>query len=322
MIGSGQIQDTGGTLCVYRPLNLLFATAACFSLVALSVPAQSDVSSSKELLSASTRKAIVAAAKSAEAAGMSKQQVAEGKLLYGIRNEDASYLASVITEIETAAIGFTPQQSISGISSIEQLRGLIAYARALIALDGEDQEEFRKQIEKGFWLFPEQASLFGRVVAREQMKERMNYLRIDFASTLLDASGNEVSLSQLLGNGRGVLCFCWRASTIAESKALQSLLSAAPSLKKADVTLVGVNMDKPNGDIVARDFQKANKISIPWLAEPSGSPFSQMWEIGQTTRAVLISERGRILFNGVPNEPAMWKAITELSPGYEPPSRE
>ncbi|MBL9118109.1 MAG: redoxin domain-containing protein [Verrucomicrobiaceae bacterium] len=302
------------------PLHFALAVSLC--LTVSDVFAQSEMSVSKELLSASSRKAIVAAAKSAEASGMSKQQVAEGKLLYGIRNEDASYLASAITEIETAAIGFTPQQSLSGISSIEQFRGLIAYARALMALEDNDQDEFRKQIEKGFWLFPEQASLFGRVVAREQMKERMNYLRIDFASTLLDTSGNEVPLAQLLGNGRGILCFCWRASAIEGSTALQSLLAAAANLKKAEITLVGVNMDRSNADIVARDFQKANKIAIPWLAEPAGAPFSQMWEIGQVPRAVLISDRGRILFNGTPNEPAMWKAITELSPGYQPPSRE
>jgi hypothetical protein len=303
----------------FRFLPLLFLTS--FGLSLLCLRAESDAELVKELMSAGTVADFKSAAERARAAGMSEQQIAEGKLLYGIRSEDVAFLEATLGEVETAALDFEPNQSLSGIASVEQFRGLIAYGRALQSLAGGNEDEFRKHVEKAFWLFPEQGGLFGRAVARWQRQQRMDYLRIDFSRSLLDAEGEEVPLGTLLGSGRGLLLICWRNDVPECMSAITALVPAAKALEKAGVQVVVLNVDRVNADIIAREALKTMKVNLPWLAEGQDRMISKMCELGSVPRAVLISDHGRILFNGAPNEPGMWRAVRELVPTFQPPSR-
>lgn len=259
------------------------------------------------------------AVQEAEKIGMGSQPLAEAKLLYGIRSADSDFLADAMKDIERGLIGFDARDSIGGLQTVEQYRGLMCLARAMIARDAGDEETFRDEVNRGFWLFPEQAGIFGRLVALHQMGIRMAHLRIDFTVPLVDSGGKSTQLGSVLGMEKAVLLFFWSATAPDGTKGLAELLTQAPRLKHGGIAIAGVNVESKNPDIVAREFQEANGVAIPWMAETGTKQLARMLEIGSLPRAVLISREGRVLFNGSPRDPVLWRTVRVLVPGFAPP---
>ncbi len=255
----------------------------------------------------------------AQRLGFGGQALAEAKLMYGIRMADAAHLVAVMKDVERGLIGFDPRDSIGGLQSVEQYRGLMCLARAMIAMDKGDEEAFREQVNKGFWLFPEQGGIFGKLVAQQQMEARMKHLRIDFSSPLLDSLGHELTLGDLLGQEKALLLLFWSSASKGGTDGLSELLSQGPRLKHAGITLAGVNIERKNPDIAAREFQEANGIAVPWVAESGARSLARVLEVHGGPRAVLVSREGRVLFNGHPRDVGLWRGVRLLAPSFAMP---
>lgn len=255
----------------------------------------------------------------AEKLGFGSQPLAEAKLMFGIRMADPAHLASVMKDVERGLIGFDARDSISSLQSVEQYRGLMCLANAMIAHEAGDEEEFRKQVDMGFWLFPEQGGIFGKLVAMHQMEKRMSNLRIDFTAPLIDSTGETLVLGDLMGGQKAVLLLFWSSTSKTGTDGLGELLTQAPRLFHAGVTLAGLNVEPKNPDIAAREFQEANGVAIPWLAEVSPRTLSRILEVGSPPRAVLVSRDGRVLFNGHPRDAVLWRSVRRVAPGFAMP---
>jgi hypothetical protein len=236
-----------------------------------------------------------------------------------IKTEEMAFLKRALPEIETAGIGFNPADSFTGLGSIEQYRGLLAYAKAIKALEEGDEDAFHKGIERGFWLFPEQGALFGRAAARYQLQQRMSQVTIDFESGLLTADAKPMTLGTIMGTGKGLVLYLWQTPGGAEELlGLKRLLAQAEQLTTLQVPLVGLNLERRNGDISAKKYRERAPVDIPWLAEPSPRILARQLEFGGPSRAVVISDRGKVLFNGHPQDPALWRAVRQLAPTFLP----
>lgn len=294
-----------------------FASLFLFALTQIGAVERADVV--KALMNAGRVEDLRKALAEAEGLGMGSQPLAEAKLMYGIRTADAKFLAGVMKDVERGLIGFDARDSIGGLQTVEQYRGLMCLARAMIARDDGDEETFREEVNKGLWLFPEQANIFGRLVALHQMQTRMAHLRMDFTSPLIDSNGRPDSLGGLIGTEKAILLFFWSSTAQNGSAGLPELLSQTPRLKHAGIAIAGVNVEAKNPDIVAREYQEANGVAIPWVAESGPRSLARMLEIGSVPRAVLVSREGRVLFNGHPKDPVLWRTISVIAPGFVPP---
>jgi hypothetical protein len=295
-------------------LSLGFAT-----VLATPVVSQDQASVLKALMTAVRGSDFETALANAEFLGIGGQALAEAKLLYGIRMADPVHLASVMKDLERGLIGYDPRDSVGGLHSVEQYRGLVCLARAMIAHEEDDEVKFRKEVNDGFWLFPEQANLFGKLVARRQLETRMKHALIDFASPLLDSKGEETSLAALLGSRRAIMLLFWSSATPTGKEGMSELLSQTPRLANAGITLAGVNVESKNPDIAAREFQEANGIAIPWVAEVGRRGLSHILEVTSAPRAVLISQDGRVLFNGHPRDAVLWRSVRKVAPQFAMP---
>ena len=251
-------------------------------------------------------------------AGATRQMIAEAKLVHVIKTEEMVFLKRNLAEIETAGIAYNPADSFTGLGSIEQYRGLLAYAKAIKALEDGDEDGFHKGIERGFWLFPEQGALFGRAAARYQLQQRMSQVTIDFESSMLTAEGLPMTLGKIMATGKGLVLYLWQTPSGAEElPGLKRLLAQAGQLSKLQVPAVGLNVERGNSDIAARKYLARGSVGIPWLAEPSPRVLARQLEFGGPPRAVVISDRGKVLFNGHPQDPALWRAVSQLAPTFQ-----
>jgi len=252
-------------------------------------------------------------------AGATRQMIAEAKLVHVVKTEEMVFLKRNLAEIETAGIAFDPADSFTGLGSIEQYRGLLAYAKAIKALEDGDDDGFHEGIERGFWLFPEQGALFGRAAARYQLQQRMSQVTIDFASILLTAEAKPMTLGKIMSTGKGLVLYLWQTPSGAEELlGLKPLLAQADQLAKLQVPPVGLNVERRNSDISAKKYLERSPVGIPWLAEPSPRILARQLEFGGPPRAVVISDRGKVLFNGHPQDPALWRAVRQLAPTFMP----
>jgi hypothetical protein len=74
--------------------------------------------------------------------------------------------------------------------------------------------------------------------------------------------------------------------------------------------VVGLNTES-NASIAAKVKQQKN-ISLPWLVEPKGEPYSGLLNIDSIPRMVLVSPEGKVLYNGHPSDPALKEALAKI----------
>jgi len=143
------------------PRCLISIVLASFAALA---PAHADRESElvQRLTDAKSVAELNAAAAVAKQEGLPRQMIVEARLIFGMTAQDTGLLVSLLPELEAVALDFNAGNSIGGLASVEQFRGLICYVRAMKAMEAKDADDFRRFISEGFWLFPPA----GRVVWR------------------------------------------------------------------------------------------------------------------------------------------------------------
>lgn len=100
---------------------------------------------------------------------------------------------------------------------------------------------------------------------------------------------------------------------------MPELKKKAAELAKHGVVVAGMNKDDQNAQTVAAKVRDEQGIDFPWLIEPAERPFSKLLEIDSIPRMILISPDGRVLYNGHPQDPALWSALQKLDPSIQAP---
>ncbi|MDB6073027.1 MAG: hypothetical protein JWO89_667 [Verrucomicrobiaceae bacterium] len=268
----------------------------------------------RQLMHPTNSTELEAAVAAAKAAGLSRQTILEAKLIFGIQNEDTALITKLIPDLEEVALDFKPPHSPGGLRSVEQFRGLTCYARAMKAAEDKDEDEFRAQIAEGLWKYPQQANMFGNLVVKFQLDDRMSHLTVDFAMPLTTSVGGDTTLSDLLGTQKALMLEFWSSQGEEKLSSLPAMLKRASYLKTLGITPVGVNIDAKDGDISAEKIRQQNKILYPWVVEQKERSITRLLDVGSLPRVVLISQQGRVLFNGSPDEAGFGKALRRIVP--------
>jgi hypothetical protein len=99
-----------------------------------------------------------------------------------------------------------------------------------------------------------------------------------------------------------------------------------PSLKKKGkllephgIAVIAMNKDDENAEGIAERIRKEQDMKLPWLVEPAERPFTKLFEIDSIPRMILIDPSGKVLFNGHPEDPALWTALKKINPKIEAP---
>ncbi|HEY1081671.1 MAG TPA: TlpA disulfide reductase family protein [Prosthecobacter sp.] len=258
------------------------------------------------------------AVKKAGMAGIPRQQLIEAKLVWGLRRQDTAWLEKITPELEVLAANFDRTQS-AGMKSAEEIRSFIAYSKALQAEAKKDTSAFKTQILDAIWLNPTQAALFTQLIEKHQMEAKMANLKVDLTQVITTHDGEATTLADQLGDKKALLVDFWASWCGPCMQLMPELKKKAELLAQHGIVVAGMNKDDQNAQTVSAKIREEQEIQFPWLIEPADRPFTKLLEIESIPRMVLIAPSGQVLFNGHPQDPALWAALAKVNPEIKAP---
>ncbi|MES2737080.1 MAG: TlpA disulfide reductase family protein [Verrucomicrobiota bacterium] len=302
-----------------KPLRPLLLTA----LLCAPLSAQEAGSSPQEMMQRlfdpqATKAQFEETAKKAGMAGIARQQIIEARLVWGLRNQDAVWLEKMLPELEVLAGNFDATQS-SGFKTADEIRSFIAYTKAIIAQNKKDDGAFKTNILEAIWLNPGQAQIFTQVIEKQRLEAKMANMKVDLSLVINTHDGEATTLADQLGDKKALLVDFWASWCGPCMQLMPELKKKAELLSKHGIVVAGMNKDDQNAAAVTAKVREEQEITFPWLIEPAERPFTKQLEIESIPRMILIAPSGQVLFNGHPQDPALWVALQKINPDIKAP---
>jgi len=303
-------------------LGTLCATLSCLQLSAQSP--EEAAAGAKALLQRlfsqeTTADELLELAKEANKAGVPRQQVIEAKLVWGLRHQDSSFLIQILPEVEILATAFDFANA-AALPNAEAVQGFIAYIKALKASEAKDADGFKQHILEAIWLNPQQAPVFIQAIEKQRRESKMASLTVDLKIPLTTSMGEATTLHDQLGGGKALLLDFWASWCGPCMNLLPALKQKAAKLAAHGIIVAALNKDDENAESIAERIRKEQNATLPWLVEPADRPYTKAFEIDSIPRMILLSPAGKVLFNGHPEDPALWAALQKIDPAIEAPA--
>lgn len=257
-------------------------------------------------------------AKEANKLGVPRQQIIEARLVWGLRHQDTAFLTKLLPEVEVLAANFDPSQA-AAMPNAEAIKSFASYIRALKAQGANDADGFKKHILEAIWLQPGQASVFIQSIEKTRREEKMAAISVDLKLPLSDSMGETTTLGDLVAGKKAILIDFWASWCGPCMQLMPSLKKKGDTLPAHGIVVAAMNKDDENALSIAERIRKEQDMKIPWLIEPAERPFTKQFEIDSIPRMILISPEGKVLFNGHPEDPALWAALKNVDSSIEAP---
>jgi thiol-disulfide isomerase/thioredoxin len=256
-------------------------------------------------------------AKEANKAGVLRQQIIEAKLVWGLRQQNTAFLVKILPEVEILAGSFDPA-SAAAVPNAEAVKSFVAYIKALKAGEASDAAGFKANILEAIWLSPQQAPVFIQAIEKFRLEEKMAALLIDLKAPLITSTGEATTLNDVLGGRKALLLDFWASWCGPCMNLMPALKTKAAALSSHGIVVAAMNKDDENAEATAERIRQEQNAKLPWLVEPAERPYSKALDIATIPRMVLLSPEGKVLFNGHPEDPALWVALKKIDPAIEP----
>jgi thiol-disulfide isomerase/thioredoxin len=305
-----------------------------FLVTCLSIPLLSIVASAQEAASSppqvpqeilqrllnpgATEQELQEAAKAANQAGMPRQQIIEARLIWGLRNQNTTWLVKILPELEVLAANFDPAQSVA-FKSGDEIRAFAEYTKSLQAREQGDEAAYKKHMQEAFWLAPSQAQLFAQTLENARREAKMATIKVDMRLVLATSTGETTTLQDLVAGKKALLMDFWASWCGPCMQLMPALKKKAAQLAPHGIVVMGMNKDDDKAEAVSEKVRNEQGIEFPWLVEPTDRPFTRLLEIESIPRMILVSPEGQVLFNGHPQDPALWTALKKLDDTIQEP---
>jgi thiol-disulfide isomerase/thioredoxin len=251
--------------------------------------------------------------KEANKIGVPRQQIIEAKLVWGLRHQNTAYLVKILPEIEILATSFDSASS-AALPDVDAVKAFIAYIKALKAGDAKDEASFKQNILEALWLNPQQAPVFLQSIEKFRRETKMAVLVADLKIPLTTSMGEATTLHDVLGGKKALLLDFWASWCGPCMQLMPELPKKAELLAAHGIVVATVNKDDANAESTAEGVRQQLNTSMPWLVEPAERPYTKAFDLATIPRMVLITPEGKVLFNGHPEDPALWIALKKLDP--------
>jgi thiol-disulfide isomerase/thioredoxin len=268
----------------------------------------------------SSEESMLAMAKEAGRAGIPRQQVIEAKLVWGLRHQNMDFLIKILPEVEILATSFDPA-SAAAMPNAEAVKGFAAYIRAHKAGVAKDEAGFKQNILEAVWLNPQQAPVFAQAIDKHRLEAKMAALVVDLKAPLTNSMGEATTLQDQLGGGKALLLDFWASWCGPCMQLMPALKKKAAALSAHGVVVAAMNKDDADAEATAERVRLEQRAVFPWLIEPPERPYSKALDISTIPRVILLSPEGKVLFNGHPEDPALWVALKKIDPAIEAPAK-
>ena len=248
---------------------------------------------------------------------MTEQAVLEARFLYHIDRREDDAIAAMLPEFLKQREVFKIQDSaIFGVK--EDWLAVVEYVHAIASLKKGDKGAFKSHITEAFWLSPRQASAFAPQIDRMRLEEAMQAVRIDFETRLIALGGGDaIALKSLMADRKAMLLHFWSPASKECEASLPDFLITAKSLGEKGVAMVSLlPEDSPELLTNAREMIRPLGVNPPgaWLIDQKENPLARELRVQTLPVFVLVSNDGRVLFNGDPADDGLWDALKKIDP--------
>lgn len=266
----------------------------------------------------STEEELAALIKEANKIGVPRQQIIEARLIWGLRHQDTKFLVKILPEVEILASSFDSSTA-AAIPNVEAVNGFVAYIKALKAADAGDAAAFKSNILEALWINPQQGPVFLQTIEKFRRETKMNELVADLKIPLTTSAGEATTLHDQLDGKKALLLDFWASWCGPCMNLMPSLKKKAAKLPAHGIVVAAMNKDDETAEATAERIRKEQNATFPWLVEPAERPYTKAFDIDSIPRMILLSPEGKVLFNGHPEDPALWVALKKIDPAIEAP---
>ena len=264
-----------------------------------------------------SKKALDEAIAAAHRVGISNQAILEARFLYHVDRREDGDIAAMLPEFVKQRADF--KLADSAIFSVkEDWLAVNEYVEAINSLSKGDKDAFKTHITEAFWLSPRQASAFAPHIERMRLDESMRSVKIDFDTQWVTLGGGEaVTLKSLMKDRKAMVIQFWSPTSRECEGSLPDYAITAKALLTKGIAMVSLLTEGS-----ATVLTDARKIILPlgdkppgsWLIDQKDKPLALELRIRTLPTFVLISNEGKILFNGDPTDDGLWEALKKIDP--------
>jgi hypothetical protein len=261
--------------------------------------------------------ALEAVIKEAKANGIKEQAILEARFLFHIDRREDDAIAAMLPE-------FLKQQELfkiedSAIFSVkEDWLAVIEYVQAIASLKKGDKDAFKSHITEAFWLSPRQASAFAPQIDRLRLEESMRSVKVDFETRLIALrEGDAIALKSLMQDKKAMIFHFWSPASRECEATLPDFVITAKHLGEKGIAVVSILPDSTLQIITdARAMIQPLGPAAPgaWLIDQKENPFVRELRVQSLPVFILVSNEGKILFNGDPTDDGLWDALKKVDP--------
>jgi hypothetical protein len=262
-------------------------------------------------------KALDAAITAARKSGISEQAILEARFLYHVDRHEDKAIAAMLP-------GFLKQRDLFKLADSEIFAtsddwlAVVEYVRAIDSLVKGDKAAFKTHITEAFWLSPRQAAAFAPHIERMRLDDAMSAVKIDFDTRLLPlAGGDPVALETLITGKKALLLHFWSPASPECENSMPDFIATATALGEKGIAVASLVEDgEPEILTNARKMIQPLGLKPPgaWLVDSKHQPLGRELRVRTLPLFILVSNEGRVLFNGDPADDAFWEKLGQLDP--------
>jgi hypothetical protein len=261
--------------------------------------------------------AFAAVIEAARKTGVTEQAILEARFLYHIDRREDDAIAAMLPEFLKQREVFKIQDSaIFGVK--EDWLAVVEYVHAIASLKKGDKDAFKSHITEAFWLSPRQASAFAPHIDRMRLEDAMQAVKIDFETRFVALGGGDaVVLKNLVADRKAMLLHFWSPASKECEASLPDFLITAKALGEKGIAMVSLlPEDSPEILTSAREMIRPLGVNPPgaWLIDQKENPLARELRVQTLPVFVLVSNEGRVLFNGDPADDGLWDALKKIDP--------
>lgn len=260
-------------------------------------------------------KEFAAVIEAAQKAGVSAQAILEARFLYHVDRREDDAVAAMLPEVLKRRDEF--KLADTAIFSVkEDWLAVVEYVQAMAALKQGDKNAFKSHITEAFWLSPRQASAFAPHIDRLRLDEAMRAVKIDFETKLAALDGGDaIALKSLVAEKKAMILHFWSPASRECEASLPDYSATARALGEKGVAMITI-LPEDSAQILtdARTMIRKDGASPAgaWLVDSKENPLARALRIQALPVFVLVSNDGRVLFNGEPSDDALWETLAKL----------
>lgn len=248
--------------------------------------------------------------------GVGAQTLLEARFLYHVDRNEEEKIAAMVPEFLKLRDDFNPGES-AVFGQKEDWLAVIEYAQAIAAIRKGDKSAFKTHITEAFWLSPQQGAAFAPRIERLRLEELMANVKIDFSMKLtpLATGGDPVPLGKFMKEKKAMLLHFWSPESTECEVSLPDFVATAELLASHGVAVVSLTPTS-SSDFLA----KLTAMMAPFKGKNVGeqfvdsaiTPLARDLRITNLPAMVVVSDAGKILFNGHPTDDRFWNALKKI----------